>query len=213
MGNLDVMTTILVRLFGVDPLNVPAPIQLLGFTLGVLWATVLVWLAWTLLRLVFVGASDFFEVGGQKQRIVIARGLTKHDFEQVRKGVKAWRLVVVRHGSDEYLRAMAGEADRHAGRTRYDVVNVKLALSATGEVTLGWTLPVHRRMGTQFRCFIEVRKGGAGGEMLSGMLRHYDEIEVLPAEVPNPTRVYFLLKRFRVLTSADGTRQNFALPE
>ena len=213
MGNLDVMTTLLVRLFGVDPLNVPAPILLLGFTTEVLWATALVWSAWTVLRLAFVGAADFFEVGSQKQSIVIARGLTKHDFEQVRKGVRAWRLLVVRHGSDDYLRAMAGEADRHAGRTRYEVITMKLALSATGEVKLSWSLPVHRRMGTQFRCFIEVRPGGAGGDMLSGMLRHYDEIEVLPAEVPNPTRVYFLLKRFRVLTAADGTKQNFALPE
>ena len=213
MGNLDVMTTLLVRLLGVDPLNVPAPILLLGFTIEVLWATALVWFAWTVLRLAFVGMADFFEVGSQKQSIVIARGLTKHDFEQVRKGVRAWRLLVVRHGSDDYLRAMAGEADRHAGRTRYDVITMKLALSTIGEVTLSWNLPVHRRMGTQFRCFIEVRPGGAGGDMLSGMLRHYDEIEVLPADVPNPGRVYFLLKRFRVLTSADGTKQNFALPE
>ncbi len=213
MGTLDVMTTLLVRLFGVDPLNVPAPILLLGFTIEVLWATGLVWFAWTLLRLVFSGAADFLEVGRQKQRIVIARGLTRHDFEQVRKGVRAWRLLVVRHGSDDYLRAMAGEADRHAGRTRYEVITMTLALTAIGEVTLSWSLPVHRRMGTQFRCYIEVRPGGGGGDMLSGMLRHYDEIEVLPAEVPNPTRVYFLLKRFRVLTAADGTKQNFVLPE
>ena len=213
MGNLDVMTTLLVKLFGIDPLSVPAPILLLGFTLTVGWGSFLVWSVWTILRVVFNSAADVLEVSHVRQRIVIARGLTRHDYEQVRKGIRAWRLLVIRHGSDDYLRAMAGESDRQAGRTRYDVINMKLALSAIGEVTLIWKLPVHRRLGTQFRCYIDVREGGAGGEMLTGMLSHYDEIEILPADVPRPTRVYFLLKRFRVVNAADGMKQNIVLPE
>ena len=36
------------------------------------------------------------------------------------------------------------------------------ALSPTGEVSLSWALPVHRRLGTQFRCFIDIRGTGAG---------------------------------------------------
>jgi hypothetical protein len=213
MGNLDVMTTLLIKLFGIDPLSVPAPILLLGFTLTAVWTTVLVWAVWTILRVVFNSAADVMEVGHRKQRIVIARGLTRHDYDQVRKGVRSWRLLLIRHGSDDYLRTMAGEADRQAGRTRFDVVNMKLALTPIGEVTLSWKLPVHRRLGTQFRCYIDVREGGAGGEVLTGMLSHYDEIQVLPVDVPNPTRVYFLLKRFRVVTSVDGMKQNIALPE
>ena len=213
MGNLDVMTAMLVKLFGIDPLTVPPPVQLLGFTMTVMWATFLVWFVWAILRFVFATAADLLEVSQSKQRIVIARGLTRHDFEQVRKGIKAWRLLLVRYGSDDYLRAMAGESDRQLGRTRFDVLNMKLALSNIGEITLSWKLPIHRRLGTQFRCYIDIREGGAGGEVLTGMLRHYDEIEVLPAEVANPSRVYFLLKRFRVVTAADGVRQNIVLPE
>jgi len=213
MGTLDVMTALLVRLLGVDPLIVPVPILVLGFTITVVWATALVWFTWTLLRLVFSGAAGSFEVGRQKQRVVIARGLTRHDFEQVRKGVRAWRVLVVRHGSDDYLRMMAGAADRDAGRLRHEVITMSLGLSASGDVTLSWSLPVHRRMGTQFRCFIELRPGEAGGDMLSGMLRHYDEIEVLPAVVANPTRVYFLLKRFRMITAGESMKHNFVLPE
>lgn len=213
MGNLDVMTAMLVKLFGIDPLTVPPPVQLLGFTMTVMWATFLVWFVWAILRFVFATAADLLEVSQSKQRIVIARGLTRHDFEQVRKGIKAWRLLLVRYGTDDYLRAMAGESDRQLGRTRFDVLNMKLALSNIGEITLSWKLPIHRRLGTQFRCYIDIREGGAGGEVLTGMLRHYDEIEVLPAEVANPSRVYFLLKRFRVVTAADGVRQNIVLPE
>jgi hypothetical protein len=213
MGNLDLMTTLLVKMLGIDAMNVPAPVLLLGFTMTVMWATFLVWLVWSILRFVFATAADLFDISQSKQRIVIARGLTRHDFEQVRKGVRAWRLLLIRYGSDEYLRTMAGDSDRQAGRTRFDVIAMKLALSNIGEVTLSWKLPIHRRLGTQFRCYIDIRDGGAGGEVLTGMLRHYDEIEVLPSEVANPTRIYFLLKRFRVVTAADGLKQNIVLPE
>jgi hypothetical protein len=213
MGSFDVMTVLLVKLLGLDPLNVPVPVQLLGVTMIVMWITAVVYAVWALLRYVFATAADLFEVTSVRQKIVIARGLTRHDFEQVRKGIKAWKLLVVRYGSDDYLRHMAGEADRQAGRTRFDVVRMKLALSPVGEVTLAWSLPVHRRLGSQFRCYVDIRPDGAGAEVLTGMLRHYDEIELLPAETQDPRRVYFLLKRFTIITAADGMRQNFMLPQ
>lgn len=213
MADLDVMTVLLTKLLNIDPLNLPAPVRLLGFTMTVMFTTFLVWMVWSILRYVFSTAADMLDVATSRQKIVIARGLTRHDYEQVRKGIRAWHILLVRHGSDDYLRTMAGEADRHAGRTRYDVIPMKLALSPIGEVTLSWKLPVHRRLGTQFRCYIDLRPGGAGGEVLTGMLRHYDEIEVLPPEVPDPTRVYFLLKKFRTVPSADGGRQNIVMPE
>ncbi len=211
MGNLDIMTVLLEKLLGIDPLNVPAPVVLLGFTMTVLWVTFLVWSAWSILRVVLATISDMLEVQQTKHTIAIARGLTRHDFEQIRKGIKAWRLLVVRYGTDDYLRGTASEADRQVGRTRYEVINMKLALSNVGEVTLSWSLPVHRRLGTQFRCYIDLREGGVGGDVLTGMLSHYDEIEILPSE-PNPQRAYFLLKRFRSITSAEGVKQNIVLP-
>ncbi len=211
MGNLDIMTVLLEKLLGIDPLNVPAPVVLLGFTMTVLWVTFLVWSAWSILRVVLATISDMLEVQQTKHTIAIARGLTRHDFEQIRKGINAWRLLVVRYGTDDYLRGTASEADRQVGRTRYEVINMKLALSNVGEVTLSWSLPVHRRLGTQFRCYIDLREGGVGGDVLTGMLSHYDEIEILPSE-PNPQRAYFLLKRFRSITSAEGVKQNIVLP-
>jgi hypothetical protein len=108
---------------------------------------------------------------------------------------------------------MAGEADRSIGRPGYATLPMKLSLSATGEVVLGWTLSVHRRLGTQFRCYIATRAGGDGPAMLTGMLAHYDEIEVLPPEVSEPRRFYFLVKRFPTTATAEGARQNFVLPE
>lgn len=212
MGNLDVMTVALIRLLGIDALNVPAPVMLLGFTMTALWATLLVWIGWTILRAGLATVSEMLEVRQVKHTLAIARGLTKHDFEQIRRGIKAWRLLLVRYGTDEYLRGMASDADRQLGRTRYEVINMKLALSNIGEVTLTWSLPVHSRLGSQFRCYIDMREGGVGSDVLTGMLSHYDEIMVQPTEAAHPQRMYFLLKRFRVVTSAEGVKQNMVLP-
>lgn len=213
MNNLDVMTSILVSLLGLDPLRVPTPIAFLGFILDIAVATTVVAAVWGALRLAVSQITDMLEVETTKQRMVIARGLTRHDFEQVRKAIRGWYLLLVRYGTDDYLRSMAGPGDRHVGRPRYATLGMTLSLSPTGEVTLQWSLPVHRRLGSQFRCYIETRHGTTGPSVLTGMLKHYDEIEVLEPEVEDPKRVYFLLKRFPVITTPEGIKQNFVLPE
>ena len=213
MNNLGVMASVLVGLLGLDPLRIPAPILLLGFILDVTIATALVLAVWAALKMIGGQIKEMLEIQSTKQRMVIARGLTRHDYEQVRKAIRNWQLLLVRFGTDDYLRNMAGPGDRDVGRPRYATAAMSLSLSPTGEVILQWSLPVHRRLGTQFRCFIETRHGVAGPSVLTGMLKHYDEIEILDAAVENPQRVYFLLKRFPVVTTAEGIRQNFVLPE
>lgn len=213
MGNFDVMTAILVRLLHIDPVSIPLPISLLGLVLDIAMATIIVAGVLAALRLAAHFAADALEVRTSRQRLVVARGLTRHDFDQVRKAIRGWNVLLVRYGTDDYLRSQAGEADRGIGRLRHASLPMKLSLSPTGEALLTWSLPVHRRLGTQFRCYIATRPGAAGPTMLTDMLAHYDEIEVLPPDIPDPTRLYFLVKRFRIATTAEGTRQNFVLPE
>jgi hypothetical protein len=213
MGNFDVMTALLAKLLGLDPVSIPIPIAVMGMVLDIALATLVVVAVWFTLKLATGFAADVLEVQNLRQRLVVARGLTRHDFEQVRKAIRGWYVLMIRYGTDDYLRNMAGEADRNVGRPRYSTLPMKLSLSATGEAVLGWTLPVHRRLGTQFRCYIATRAGADGPAMLTDMLAHYDEIEVLPPDVPEPSRLYFLVKRFPTTTTAEGTRQNFVLPE
>ena len=213
MDRLGVMTSALVMLLGIDPVRVPEPIVLLGFVLDVGLAAFIVCMTWFTLKFLGAFIVDALEVQTTKHRLVIARGLTRHDFEQVRKAIRGWKLLLIRYGSDEYLRTMAGEGDRNVGRPRYTSIAMKLSLSPTGEVLLSWSLPVHRRLGTQFRCYIDTKKGDMGPSVLTGMLRHYDEIEVVEPEVAEPSRVYFTLKRFPVVITAEGLRQNLVRPE
>ena len=156
---------------------------------------------------------NFAGVNGVQQRLVIARGLTRHDFDQVRKSIRGWRLMVVRYGSDDYLRGLAGEADRRIGRPRQSSMGMRLSLSPSGEAILRWKLPVHRRLGTQFRCYVLTRKGAGGLAVLADILKHYDEIEVLQPDLPERRRIYFLLAHFQIITTAEGLRNNYVAPE
>jgi hypothetical protein len=213
MGTIGVMTGILVALLGLDPLRVPGPISLLGFVLDAGVLTGVVATVWYGMHFVTNTVNDALEIQNVKRKLVIARGLTKHDFDQVRKSIKGWNVLLVRYGTEDYLRAMAGEGDRTIGRPRFSTSPMSLSLSGNGEVILNFSLSIHRRLGTQFRCFIETRGESTGPSVLTGMLRHYDEIDIIEPEVENPTRIYFLLRRYATITTADGIKQNFVHPE
>ena len=213
MANIGAMTGVLAVLLGIDPLRVPLPLEVMGMILDVALATSVVWGVWAAFAAIGRFVSDTLEVQAAKHRLVIARGLTRHDFDQVRKSIRGWRVMVVRYGTEEYLRLLAGEEDRHIGRPRHSSSGMRISLSNSGEAILSWSLPVHRRMGTQFRCYILTRKGGAGFSVLADILKHYDEIEVLQPDLPGRKRIYFLLSHFPVIASAEGVRNNYIAPE
>jgi hypothetical protein len=203
----------LARLLGLDTVTIPEPILMLGMAIDIAVIVAVVCGVWNGLMAIGRQIAETLEVNGVSHRLIIARGLTRHDFDQVRKSILGWRLLVVRYGTDDYLRSLAGNADRQIGRPRHISRNMRLRLSASGEAILRWTLPVHRRMGTQFRCYVLTRKGAGGLAVLSDILKHYDEIDVLPSDLPERRRVYFLLKHFEEITTAEGARNNYAAPE
>jgi hypothetical protein len=209
----NIAAVFLARLLGLDTVTIPEPIQMFGLVIDIAIIVAVVCGVWNGLMLIGRLIAETLEINGVSQRLIIARGLTRHDFDQVRKSIRGWRLMVVRYGTDDYVRSLAGEADRHIGRPRHDSRGMRLRLSASGEAILRWTLPVHRRMGTQFRCYVLTRKGGGGLSVLADILKHYDEIEVLQPDLPERRRVYFLLKHFPVITTAEGGRNNYVAPE
>ena len=213
MPNIGVMSLLLARLLGLDPVSIPVPIQLLGLILDIAIITAVIAGVWNALMLIGRAIADTLEVQGAKQRLIIARGLTRHDFDQVRKAIRGWNLMVVRYGTEEYLSGLAGEADRHIGRPRHSSSGMRLSLSSSGEAILRWSLPVHRRRGTQFRCYVVTRSGGGGLSVLSDVLKHYDEIEVLQPDLPERRRIYFLLRHFPEIKTAEGVRNNYMAPE
>jgi hypothetical protein len=209
----NITAVFLARMLGLDTVTIPAPIQMLGLIVDVAVIAAVACVVWNLVMLFGRAITEVLEANGVKQRLIIARGLTRHDFDQVRKSIRGWRLMVVRYGTDDYLRSLASDADRYVGRPRRSSTGMSLKLSPSGEAILRWTLPVHPRLGTQFRCYVLTRKGAGGLAVLADILKHYDEIEVLQPDLPERRRVYFLLKHFEEITTAEGARNNYVAPE
>jgi hypothetical protein len=209
----NITAVFLARLLGLDTVTIPEPIQMLGLMIDAAVVVAVACVVWNAVMLIGRAIAEMLEANGVKQRLIIARGLTRHDFDQVRKSIRGWRLMVVRYGTDDYLRSLASDADRYVGRPRRASSGMSLKLSASGEAILRWSLPVHPRLGTQFRCYVVTRKGAGGLAVLSDILKHYDEIEVLPSDLPDRRRVYFLLKHFEEITTAEGARNNYVAPE
>ncbi|HEY2132500.1 MAG TPA: hypothetical protein VGH36_05945 [Acetobacteraceae bacterium] len=88
------MTALLAKLLGLDPVSIPIPIALMGVILDIALATLVVAAVWFTLRLAIGFAADVVEVQNLRQRLVVARGLTRHDFEQVRKAIRGWHVLM-----------------------------------------------------------------------------------------------------------------------
>jgi hypothetical protein len=116
--------------------------------------------------------------------------------------------LVIRYGSDAYLQQLASDQERFEGRLRLEVETFPLRLdrqnaSYSGEIRL----KVHRRLGTQFKLFFEVENGRAAART-ARMLKKLESVaEVSISHYGGKPKVWFLLKRFHIVTSTDGVRR------
>jgi hypothetical protein len=66
--------------------------------------------------------------------------------------------LLIRYGTDSYIARMASDRERLEGRRRHEISHHKLVLDRRdGSYSSEIRLKVHRRLGTQFKLFIEAR--------------------------------------------------------
>ena len=67
----------------------------------------------------------------------------------------------VRFGSDQYLSSLANDQDKYEGWLRNKVLPIEMRFDVSGNATFTLRLPLHKRTGTQFKCFVTVRHADA----------------------------------------------------
>jgi hypothetical protein len=143
----------------------------------------------------------------QKHKVVVAK--TKIPFE---KGVAKVRCLVVRYGTDQYIEHMASDREKYDGRLLNEVIPIRVI--RTGDaVSFEVDLPVHKRLGTQFKCYVEVPKGGPVAEIkkfLTGLADIHEVSE--SSSLDGGNRIFFLIKKFATVTSIDGFNNNMCFP-
>ena len=62
-----------------------------------------------------------------------------------------FKCLIIRYGTDEYIKSMANDQEKYDGRLRNDIID---GIYDKGK--LSFNIPLHKRIGTQFKCFLEV---------------------------------------------------------
>ncbi len=143
----------------------------------------------------------------QKHKVVVAN--TTIPFE---KGVATVKCLVVRYGTDQYIEHMASDREKHDGRLQNMVLPVHVNRNGQS-VSFEVDLPVHKRLGTQFKCFVDVPMGGPAAE-IKEFLASLPEIHEVSdsSSLDGGNRIFFLIKRFASVTTVDGFSNNMCFP-
>jgi len=122
-------------------------------------------------------------------------------------------VLIVRYGTDPYIRDMASAAERSDGRLQNAVHTVDYTQAGDGPAKLHLTVPMHRRLGTQFKWFAEPGKDQSVTDLRESLERTKGVTHVSEARTPRSVRVYFLLEEFPSVTTVEGMTHNFVYPE
>ncbi|MEQ6247452.1 hypothetical protein ABMC89_01030 [Sulfitobacter sp. HNIBRBA3233] len=126
-------------------------------------------------------------------------------------------LLFIRYGNDLYLRDLASDREKYHGRLRNKVKQIRIDRETLGERPIKVPLRVHKRLGSQFKLFVEVNGDPSpvvdyleSHDMISGV-----GVARRPFRGKHDTgrsRVWFLLDQIDKVETVDGMTNNFVFP-
>jgi hypothetical protein len=164
-------------------------------------------------RVIWSSLSEIFN----RMRQLLSRRVRIYEIDLNQYNLKSdsnvdFCCLLIRYGTDSYLKSLASDGDKFDGRLQNKILPITLANLDKRDTRLILRLPVHQRIGTQFKCFAEVRNPKdmeAVHNELKGCERIHG-ISVSSSQFRN--RIYFLLKDFGTSKSVDGIENNICYP-
>jgi hypothetical protein len=140
--------------------------------------------------------------------------------------ITGFYCIVARFGTEEYLRDYASDDERAEGSWQMRVTRLGVEFDQAGNAQLILKVPVHRYLGTQFKCFVALRnpnKDGLGQRWTELLKRckniarktAAEKIETVAFVVTGQRRdrVYFLLEQFGQCYAGPTIVNNYILDE
>ncbi len=140
----------------------------------------------------------------------IALARTRMPFEA--KTISPFCLII-RYGTDSYIQHMASDRERQDGKLQNRKIKVPISLNPDGSANFELRIPIHGRLGTQFKCFVDITDEHKVSDVMNFLhgCPSIAEPEVSSSAF-HRTRIFFLLKDFAVLTAIDGLKNNMCFP-
>ncbi len=126
------------------------------------------------------------------------------------------QCLLVRYGSDQYLERMASDSEKYFGRLRNEIIDVEVVRDeAAGVINFVLRLPVHQRLGTQFKCFVDVLDRTRLQAAVDFLNQSEQITDVSCSAGPRgDARIYFLLNvpGCAVVKTVEGYENNICFP-
>jgi hypothetical protein len=144
----------------------------------------------------------------------LGRAVSREEYNNFTNDISGFYCLIVRYGTDEYLSKLASDQERFEGRQQLAIRSISMRFDEKGNAIFSLKLPIHKRLGTQFKCFVEVRNLDKVPDVLA-MLNNCDHTsDVKQSDSFHRNRIYFLLDQFFVVdTITAGVKNNFIFPE
>ncbi len=121
--------------------------------------------------------------------------------------------LIIRYGTDNYIQHMASDRERHDGKLQNRKIEVPISLNRDGSSNFKLQIPIHKRLGTQFKCFVDISDESKVGEVMDFLCQCPTITEPeFSSSAFHRTRIYFLLTEFAISTTIDGHRNNMCYP-
>jgi hypothetical protein len=127
------------------------------------------------------------------------------EYKELKNAV--FKCLVVRYGTDEYIKSMANDQEKYDGRLRNEIVD---ATHTNG--VLSFNIPLHKRIGTQFKCFLEVDTKEEAEEIVKQCDKFDGIYDLSFSSSQHKNRVFFLLKDYGETLTVDKLKNNMLFP-
>lgn len=131
-------------------------------------------------------------------------------FERVPRDIEGVYCQVVRYGTDQYIGKMASDQEKFEGRLQNKVLRMAVSKNHRDLYVVHLRLPVHRRIGTQFRLFVRVREEG-NFKKVQQFLSGISEISNVDSALYK-RKLSFTVDRFPIVKTVEGLKNNFFYP-
>lgn len=139
--------------------------------------------------------------------------LNNLDFGCLKKEEVTFSCLLVRYGTDDYIKSLASEQDKYEGRLQNKIIKLDLTHLKDSRYELLLPIPIHKRIGTQFKCFVEAKNENDAKEV-KRMLKKCDDINQVDISTSqNRNRVYFIIDKFHTVKTVDKIWNNFCFPK
>jgi hypothetical protein len=132
--------------------------------------------------------------------------------EHVPKSIEGVYCQIVRYGTDLYIEKMASDQEKYEGRLQNKVRRLRTRRDRNGEMIVSFDLPVHKRIGTQFKTFVRVRDPADLVPVEEFLKRQSFLADVKVSGYQKPPKISFTLKMFPTVDTVDGLKNNFFFP-